>query len=683
MVSDNIRFDNELKRYETLLLMADLPVHYRSLAELFGHLAQQLQAFAGFAATFFALHDPARNVMVRQTLEESSLRPLEPEEAPVDGSPTGWVWRNQEPLVIPDLTTNQGFLKFLQPLIDQGISCCCMLPLTTAHRRLGTLVLGSSRAGVFRDKDVQLLQRVANLTALSIENALTRAALQIERERLQMLVEVNSALVSQEDPRQLFPAISEFIRSVIAHDYASIELYDEGARGLLNYAVAQAAKNGSTATGGATPLNQALAGQAFLERQIRIVRLAELLANPTPVAETLLGQGIRVLCCIPLLTRKGPLGVMNLGSKDEKAFRAQDLTLLKQIGGQIATAVETTESYQQIAQLKDRLWEERSYLQGEIRQQLGFEEIVGDSPALRRVLEQAKTVAPSDATVLILGETGTGKELIARAIHRMSTRKEGSFIKLNCAAIPTGLLESELFGHEKGAFTGAVSRKIGRLELADKGTLFLDEIGDIPLELQPKLLRVLQDQEFERLGGTRTLRVNTRLVAATNRDVAQSVVDHEFRSDLYYRLNVFPIRLPALRERKEDIAQLVRYFVQKFSRRMNKEIEVIPSETMNALKAWDWPGNVRELENFLERSVILSARKVLNAPLAELQAEEQMGESSSTLHNLRREHILRALRESGGVIAGLGGAAARLGLKRTTLQSRMQRMGITREEYEN
>lgn len=683
MVSDSVSFDNELRRYETLLLMADLTVHYHSLAELFGHLAQQLQAFAGFATTFFALHDPARNLMVRQTLGESSMRPPEPEEVPVDGSPSGWVWRNQQPLVIPDLTNNQGFLEFLRPLIQQGISCCCMLPLTTAHRRLGTLVLGSSRPGVFREKDVQLLQRVANLTALSIENALTRAALQIERERLQMLVEVNSALVSHQDPGQLFPAISEFIRGVIAHDYASIELYDEGARGLSNYAVALAKKNGSPVTGGITPLNQALAGQAFLERQIRIIGLAELLANHTPMAKTLLEHGIRVLCCIPLLTRKGPLGVMNLGSKDEKAFRPQDLTLLKQIAGQIATAVETTESYREIAQLKDRLWEERSYLQGEIRQQLGFEEIVGDSPALRRILEQAKTVATSNATVLILGETGTGKELIARAIHRMSTRKDGSFIKMNCAAIPTGLLESELFGYERGAFTGAISQKIGRLELADRGTLFLDEIGDIPLQLQPKLLRVLQDQEFERLGGTRTLRVNTRLVAATNRDVAQSVVDREFRSDLYYRLNVFPIRLPALRERKEDIALLVRYFVQKFSRRLSKEIEIIPSETMNALKAWDWPGNVRELENFLERSVILSEGKILNSPLAELQVLGSPGEFSGTLHSLQRNHIVRALRESGGIIAGIHGAAARLGLKRTTLQSRMQRMGIAREEYEN
>lgn len=301
---------------------------------------------------------------------------------------------------------------------------------------------------------------------------------------------------------------------------------------------------------------------------------------------------------------------------------------------------------------------------------------------MKRVLSQAKTVAPSNATVLILGDTGTGKELIARAIHRMSSRKDASFIKLNCAAIPTGLLESELFGHEKGAFTGAVSQKVGRLELADKGTLFLDEVGDIPLELQPKLLRVLQDQEFERLGSNRTIRVNVRLVAATNRDLAKSVAEREFRSDLYYRLNVFPIRMPPLRERGKDIHLLVGYFVQKYARRMNKQIETIPAETMSALARWDWPGNVRELENFIERSVILSEGSTLNVPLAELRPFDHDGtQNDGTLEGLERALITRVLRETGGVIAGPRGAAARLGLKRTTLQSRMLKMGLSRDEY--
>jgi formate hydrogenlyase transcriptional activator len=299
-------------------------------------------------------------------------------------------------------------------------------------------------------------------------------------------------------------------------------------------------------------------------------------------------------------------------------------------------------------------------------------------------LAGAKTVASSDATVLILGETGTGKELIARAIHNMSPRQDKNFIKVNCAAIPTGLLESELFGHEKGAFTGALAQKIGRIELADGGTLFLDEVGDIPLELQPKLLRVLQDHEFERLGSTRTIRVNVRILAATNRDLKKNVETREFRRDLYYRLNVFPIHVPPLRERCDDIPLLVRYFVQRFARRMNKPIDSIPAETMNALVDWDWPGNVRELENFIERSVILTRSNTLLVPVSELKlATESPSKRDVTLISAEREHILKVLRDAGGVISGTRGAAARLGLKRTTLQSKMQKLGIRRQDYQN
>jgi formate hydrogenlyase transcriptional activator len=397
----------------------------------------------------------------------------------------------------------------------------------------------------------------------------------------------------------------------------------------------------------------------------------------------MLEQGIQSLCCIPLITRKGELGTLNLGSTQENAFEFRDIGLLQQVAAQVALALDNARAYREIAELTDKLAKEKLYLEDEIRSELNFEEIVGESAPLKRVLGQARTVAPSNATVLVLGDTGTGKELIARAIHRMSARKDGSFIKLNCAAIPTGLLESELFGHEKGAFTGAISQKVGRLELADKGTLFLDEVGDIPLELQPKLLRVLQDQEFERLGSTRTIKVNIRLVAATNRDLAKSVAEREFRSDLYYRLNVFPIRMPPLRDRRTDIPLLVRYFVQKFARRMSKPIDTIPTQTMQALVSWEWPGNVRELENFIERSVILSEGSVLRVPLAELTPSFDEDSSDGTLEGLERQHILRVLRETGGVIAGSRGAAVRLGLKRTTLQSRILKLGISRQEYES
>jgi formate hydrogenlyase transcriptional activator len=352
---------------------------------------------------------------------------------------------------------------------------------------------------------------------------------------------------------------------------------------------------------------------------------------------------------------------------------------LGQVAQQVAIAVDNALAYRQIGELKDKLAEEKLYLEAEIRTEYIFEEIIGESAALKEVLKQLEVVAPTDSTVLIQGETGTGKELIARALHKLSGRRERTFVKLNCAAIPTGLLESELFGHEKGAFTGAIAQRIGRFELADGGTLFLDEVGDVPLELQAKLLRVLQEQEFERLGSTRTIRVNVRLVAATNRDLNQMVAEKQFRSDLYYRLNVFPITVPPLRERTADIPVLVRYFAQQYARRMNKRIETIPSEAMHVLSGYAWPGNVRELENFIERAVILSQGAQLQVPVAELAKAKGMVPSGiATLETAEREHIERALREANWIIGGPAGAATRLGMKRTTLQSKLQKLGISR-----
>jgi len=344
---------------------------------------------------------------------------------------------------------------------------------------------------------------------------------------------------------------------------------------------------------------------------------------------------------------------------------------------QFAIALENALAYCEIEELKNRLAEENLILEDEMRSGYQFQEIVGESAALQHVLRQVETVAPTDSSVLLLGETGTGKERVARAIHNLSRRSNGPFVKINCAAIPAGLLESELFGHEKGAFTGAVSQKVGRFELAENGTIFLDEVGDTPLELQPKLLRVLQEQEFERLGGSRTIRVNTRVVAATNRDLSSMVAERQFRSDLYYRLNVFPIRVPPLRERAEDIPLLVRFFAQMYSRRMNRNIETIPSDTMEALARYPWPGNVRELENLVERAVILSPGSVLRVPLAELRGPEATSPAAAaTLEQMERDHILHVLRDSNWRLSGPSGAAARLGMKRTTLQSRMKKLGI-------
>jgi formate hydrogenlyase transcriptional activator len=397
------------------------------------------------------------------------------------------------------------------------------------------------------------------------------------------------------------------------------------------------------------------------------------------VARRAAEEGFESGCCVPLIAHDRALGTLNVASRRPHAFNDDDVELLAQVANQVAIAVENALAYRQIAELKEKLAEEKLYLEDEIRTEHNFEEILGDSGALKRVLNQVETVAPTDSSVLILGETGTGKEVLARAIHNLSPRRQHTFVKVNCAAIPSGLLESELFGHEKGAFTGAIDQKIGRFELAHQGTLFLDEVGDIPLELQPKLLRVLQEHEFERLGGTRTQRVDVRVVAATNRDLAEMVAERQFRSDLFYRLNVFPIVVPPLRERREDIPTLVRYFANKYARRMNKRIETIPSETLETLVQWHWPGNVRELQNIVERAVILTPGPVLRVPVAELKLPVEGAPSAAvTMEAAERQHILHTLEETDWTVGGPHGAAARLGMKRTTLQSRMQKLGITR-----
>ena len=679
------RFSNSFEdssRYEALLQTADLMVEHRDIAGLFRDLAERLQKVTECDVASFSLHDPAKNVMRVHMWEQSQIA-SPADEVPLEESLSGWVWQNQEPIIVHDQAVDVPFFpQAMRWLEKKGLRSYCTLPLTTRQRRLGALGMGSKREGAYGEKDLQLLRRVAELVALALENALTRAALEQEKRRLQMLLEISLTLASSLEFRRLFPAISECIGKVIRHDFAHVSFYDEPSNSLRVYSLDSPLSHGAAEDGTLVPIDQVPCGVTFKQGEAGIFDQEKLVAVNSKFVNRLLEEGIRSVCSLPLETQKGAIGTLSLASHEPDAFSASDMDLLKQVACQVAIALDNARAYREIAALTEKLKKEKLYLQDEIRSERNFEEIIGESAALKRVLRQTKTVAPSDATVLVLGETGTGKELIERAVHRMSSRKDNSFIKLNCAAIPTGLLESELFGHEKGAFTGAISQKIGRLELADKGTLFLDEVGDIPLDLQPKLLRVLQDQEFERLGGNRTIKVNTRLVAATNRDLAKSVAEREFRSDLFYRLNVFPICMPPLRERESDVPLLVRYFVQKYSRRMNKQIETIPVETMVALSSWKWPGNVRELENFLERSVILSDGPVLNVPLAELRIGDYNGqEGDGTLETLEREQIIRTLRDTRGVIAGLHGAAVRLGLKRTTLQSRMIKLGISRDNY--
>lgn len=500
-----------------------------------------------------------------------------------------------------------------------------------------------------------------------------------EKKRVQVMSEVGRILAAKLDMQQAFPKISAHLRRVLRQEYAALALHDEQSGKLVRQALDfPLGKN--VAVGAEIGRVEGLGGKALAQRSSLIFSGEQMQRFEPGIAASLRAEGLKSLCCVPLIRHMHPLGVLVLGSTRTDAFETEDLILLNQVAAQLAVALENSRIAREVKKLRTQLELEKGYLQGDIPAQLHFDEIIGRSPALKEMLDRVGVVAASDATVLLLGETGTGKGLIARAIHRTSNRKERAFITLNCAAIPTGLLESELFGHEKGAFTGAVSQKIGRLELADKGTLFLDEIGEIPLDLQPKLLRVLQDHEFERLGGMRTIKVDLRLIAATNRDLAKSVAEREFRSDLFYRLNVFPIRIPSLRERREDIPLLIRNFVRKFAAAMDRGIETIPAETMHTLVNWHWPGNVRELENFMERSVILTDGTALRAPLAEFRVETSMSAEQS-LEGTEREHIIRVLRETQGIISGPKGAAKRLRLKRTTLQSKMHRLGITRADY--
>jgi formate hydrogenlyase transcriptional activator len=486
--------------------------------------------------------------------------------------------------------------------------------------------------------------------------------------------------VSHLELRELLKAISACLGRVIPHELAWLCLYDSATQQLRTHALDFPSNQDFTGADDPIPLEGTPEGLAFTSRKTVHIKKLNLSEFPTEIMKRAAAEGLKSGCAIPLISHEHVFGTLSVASVNEDAFTEQDAELLGQIGTQVALAVANSTAYQEIANLKDKLKKEKLYLEQEIQTDYNFEEIVGESRALKQVLKQVETVAPTDSTVLILGETGSGKELVARALHYLSSRRERTFVKLNCAAIPTGLLESELFGHEKGAFTGAIATKVGRFELADRGTLFLDEVGEIPLELQVKLLRVLQEQEFERLGGTRTIRTSVRVVAATNRDLAQMVEEQKFRSDLYYRLKVFPITVPPLRERVEDIAHLVRHFAHKFASRMKKHIETIPSEAMKALQNYSWPGNVRELENFVERAVILTHGPDLYVSLAELKQTPNHVENSAavTLEQAEREHILRTLRESSWIIGGAAGAAAKLGMKRTTLQSKMQKLGITR-----
>jgi formate hydrogenlyase transcriptional activator len=567
-----------------------------------------------------------------------------------------------------------------------GQQSACLLPLATALGPVGLIAFASSREGTYRECDTSFLQHVGALVAMAIDNdshqqeAVTRERqLQAERDHWRTLLELTNAVATERDVAALRAAIVPNVRRIVPHDHTNLYLINDQ-RKLGPFVI--------DPTAPAWP--DELAPQIRLDREPyrswlvpfdRTVDVDVTHADPTgweALHAHVVASGVKRICNAPLVTSHRVLGILSLGRLTPAPFTSEELGAVAQIAEQIALALENALAFNEIASLKDRLAHENVYLEQEIRGVQHFGEIVGESRALKRVLGQVATVASTDASVLLLGETGTGKELIARAIHSAGDRRGRTLVTVNCATSPAGLLESEWFGHERGAFTGALTQKIGRFELAHQGTLFLDEIGDVPLELQSKLLRALQQREIERLGSTRTIRVDFRLIAATNRDLEEMVGKREFRSDLYYRLNVFPIRIPPLRERREDIPLLVRYFTQRFAKDLRRPIESVSRESMEMLCRWSWPGNIRELQNVIERAVILSQGTVLTVPRSEFESPSPSTCSPVTLEEAERDHILRALELTGWVIGGAGGAAARLGLKRTSLVSTMRRLGIVR-----
>jgi formate hydrogenlyase transcriptional activator len=697
--------DYELRRYGALLAVSEAIASHRDLASLLQTLAQQLNQVVQCDLIKVTLYDADRNVMRLHSLQ-SSISAAQPEslELTPEESPAGQVWLTQRPLLINNIDQLRPYPAVRERILKAGVRSLCMLPLNSAGRRLGVLGYGSLDEDAYNECDVAFLEKVTRQVAVAVDNALNfeqaqtaQRELAAQRDRSRLLLEVNNAVVSILDLKQLLQTVSVRLRETLRHDFAILALYDEETKSLRVHALDSTRGWAYLEENEVVPISGTAGEQAIANRETIVIDLKDRKSFQSELIARIAALGIKSSCIAPLISHNRALGIVAVSSLRDDAFNREDAELFSQISSQVAIAVENALAFNEIEALKNKLASEKIYLEEEIQSQFNFSEIIGQSPSLASAFKQVEIVAPTDSTVLIQGETGTGKELIARAIHNLSNRRERTLVKMNCAAIPTGLLESELFGHERGAFTGAISQRVGRFELAHKGTLFLDEVGDIPLELQAKLLRVLQEGEFERLGSARTQKVDVRLIAATNANLGQMVADRQFRSDLFYRLNVFPIHLPPLRERRGDIPLLVSFFAQKFARRFRKKIETIPAGAIARLEQYHWPGNVRELENFIERAVILSRGSELEISLSELKLSNGLESASArsslesaavtvsrpsttTLAESEREAIMRALRETNWVVGGANGAAARLALKRTTLISRMKKLGINRED---
>jgi formate hydrogenlyase transcriptional activator len=684
-------------RFESLVGVSNAIGTHRDPKELFSVLVRELHRVVPFDYICVTIHDEKSNTFHRHSIDAKTEAAIPPDpELAMEESDAWWVYQKQEPLVTSLETHDARFSKLQEVMRKYGVQCLCTLPLTTAHSKVGTLTFGSKTPDVYTAEEVCFLSVVAEQIALAFDNALLFDAAQASQqqllkknERVGLLLELTNHLVSNLEFRDLLRAVVASTRRVMGCDGVGISLPETDNTHLRIYALDFPFSDESVQEESLIPIDEfSSMGAVFRTGKLWCgsVQEARRLGMKDP------GQAeLGTVCILPLVSRGRVLGIFGVVKYQAAAFTSDDIEFLTQIANQVAIAVENALAFGQIRELKDQLSKEKLYLEDEIRSEMNFAQIVGKSASLRRVLKQVETVAPTDSTVLIYGDTGTGKELIARAIHDLSPRRSKPFVKLNCAAIPTGLLESELFGNEKGAFTGAIAQRIGRFEVANGGTIFLDEVGEIPLELQTKLLRVLQEREFERLGSSRTLRTDARLIAATNRDLEAMVSEQKFRSDLFFRLNVFPVHVPPLRERQGDIPLLVRHFTQQFSRRMNRVIETIPSATMDALSRYHWPGNIRELQNVIERAVIISSGPVLSVDVTDLKfpkagppvekpasPESTNGSLHGVLEETERQQILKALKQSNWVVAGPNGAAAHLAMKRSTLQLRMHKLGITR-----
>src|SRR5712692_6106471 len=641
-------------RYETLVRMSRAIGAHRDLKELFGILMDELHEVVQFDVIGVSLRDRDSDTFQSYFINMASRSEFVPEEQLMpEETLTLWVYERQEPLLRSTDEMEPCYGRLQAILKRLNIRSTCTLPLTTAHRKLGVITFCSKQVDTYSPNDIRFVSQVADYIALAFDDALNFAALrraseelQSKNDRLRLLLDVTNQVVSNLELRDLLRAISQDVRRVMQCDYAGLSLPDAENKQLRLYALDFPEGKGFFHEELVYSIEGSPSGTAFRTMKPLTLQSPFTAWLDSPIAQIAVREGLKSVCCLPLISRNRAVGVLVLGRLRDDAFSQSDISFLSQIANQIALAVENALAYREIRELKEQLSKEKLYLEDEIRTEMNFAQIIGNSASLRRVLKHVETVAPTDSTVLIYGETGTGKELIARGIHDLSPRRSKPFVKLNCAAIPTGLLESELFGHEKGAFTGAIAQRIGRFEVANGGTIFLDEVGEIPLELQTKLLRVLQEREFERLGSSRTLRTDARLIAATNRDLGAMVEEQKFRADLFYRLNVFPVHIPPLRERQDDIPLLVRHFVQQFARRMGKAVDTISTETMNALVRYHWPGNIRELQNLVERAVILSTGPILKVPLHDLQVQQPAQAAARKIESLEdaeRRHILEAL----------------------------------------